>query len=176
MKSMLFWMLFAVAVLAEGTVEVRGSSSLHDWKMVSHAVKAYMQQENGRLKTLQVSMVIETLKSDNEALDEDAYAAFKVDRECPVLFTLSAQKPDGSLEGVVRIGSHEKRVAVIPERMENGKLTGSFKAKMSSFGVEPPTLFAGMMTVDDTVEITYTVTDDAVPLPPLLLRCLFPPK
>ena len=176
MKHIAFLMALTAAVWAGGTVVVSGTSSLHDWKMVSHAVSAYMQNEDGKLKTLQVAMVIDTLKSGNEALDEDAYAAFKVDRECPVLFTLSAQKQDGSLEGVIRIGRREKRVVVMPERMANGTLAGTFKAKMSGFGVKPPSLFAGMMTVDDTIEITYTISGDAAPLPPVLLRCLFPPE
>jgi len=176
MKHIVLLMAVTAAVWATGTIEVRGTSSLHDWKMVSHAVSAYMVQENSKIKTLQVAMVIETLKSENDTLDNDAYMAFGVDQECPVLFTLSAQKTDGSLEGVIRIGRHEKKVVVMPDRIENGVVTGAFKAKMSSFGVKPPTLFAGMLSVDDAIEITYTISDDAVPIPPVLLRCLFPPE
>jgi hypothetical protein len=176
MKHIVFLMALTAAVWAEGVIEVHGTSSLHDWKMVSHTVHAYMTKENDKIKTLQVSMAIETLKSDNEALDNDAYAAFEVDRECPVLFTLSGQKQDGSLEGVIRIGRDEKRVEVMPERIENGMITGAFKAKMSSFGVKPPSLFGGLMKVDDAIEITYTISDDGVPIPAVLLRCLFPSK
>jgi len=176
MRHILFLTLFAAIVWAKGTVEVRGTSSLHDWKMVSHAVSAYMTKENGTIKTLRVSVVIETLKSDNEALDSDAYAAFGVDRKCPVVFTLAEQKQDGSLEGVIRIGCHEQRVTVMPDRIEDGVIAGAFKAKMSSFGIKPPSLFAGMLTVEDTIEITYTISDDGVPIPDILLRCYFPSK
>ena len=163
-------------VWAKGVIEVRGTSSLHDWKMVSHSVSAYMTKENGTIKTLRVSVVIETLKSENDALDNDAYASFEADRICPIVFTLSAQKQDGSLEGVIKIGSHEKRVVVMPDRIENGMIAGTFKAKMSSFGIEPPSLFAGLLSVDDEIEITYTISDDGVPIPAVLLRCYFPPK
>ncbi|WP_345969449.1 hypothetical protein WCX72_08870 [Sulfurimonas sp. HSL1-6] len=176
MKHILFLMAVMQTVWAAGSIEVNGTSSLHDWKLASESVRVYMVQENGRVETLQVALVIETLKSGNEALDNDAYEAFGVDRECPVLFSLRAQKEDGSLEGVMRIGRHEQRVAATPDRMEEGVISGTFKTKMSRFGITPPSLFAGMMTVDDTVGIRYTISDDGVPMPPVLLRCLFPPQ
>lgn len=174
MKAILFLMAVMQTVWAAGSVEVNGTSSLHDWSMASDSVSVYMVQENGRLETLQVALVIETLKSGNEALDNDAYEAFGVDRACPVLFTLHSQNEDGSLDGVMRIGRHETRVVAVPDRREDGVISGTFKTKMSRFGITPPSLFAGMMVVDDTVGIRYTISDDGVAMPPLLLRCLFP--
>ncbi|MBD3801386.1 MAG: hypothetical protein IE886_08140 [Campylobacterales bacterium] len=97
-------------------------------------------------------------------------------RAYPVLFTLRSQNADGSLEGVMRIGRHETPVVATPERMEERVVLGTFETKMSRFGITPPSLFAGMMVVDDTVRIRYRVADDGVPIPPLLLRCLFPPQ
>jgi len=176
MKYLLFLIALTAAGWAGGVIEVRGTSSLHDWKMVSHAVSAVMQQENGRIKTLQVSVVLETLKSDNEALHNDAYAAFGVARECPAVFTLSARKADGSLEGVIRIGRRENRITVMPDRMEEGAVAGAFKTQMRRFGVTPPSLFGGILTVEDTIEITYSISDDGVAIPPVLLRCYFPPE
>lgn len=176
MRFMVLLMAFGALIWAKGVIEVRGTSSVHDWKMVSKAVDVYMLEENSTIKTLQVSVGIQTFKSGNEALDNDAYTALGIDRVCPIVFTLDAQKEDGSLEGVIKIGCHEKSVVVMPERVENGVITGTFTLKMSSFGIEPPSLFAGMLTVDDTVEITYTISDDAVPIPRVLLRCVFPPK
>ncbi|WP_345987240.1 hypothetical protein WCX18_08860 [Sulfurimonas sp. HSL1-2] len=176
MKAILFLMAVMQAVWAAGSIEVNGTSSLHDWSMASDTVRVYMVQENGRVETLQVALAIETLKSGNEALDNDAYEAFGVDRACPVLFTLRSQNADGSLEGVMRIGRHETPVVATPDRMEEGVVSGTFETKMSRFGITPPSLFAGMMVVDDTVRIRYRVADDGVPIPPLLLRCLFPPQ
>jgi len=176
MKAILFLMAVMQTVWAAGSIEVNGTSSLHDWSMASDRVSVYMVEENDTLKTLQVALVIETLKSGNEALDNDAYEAFGVDRACPVLFTLRSQNEDGSLDGVMRIGRHETRVVAVPDRREDGVISGTFKTKMSRFGITPPSLFAGMMVVDDTVGIRYTISDDGVPMPPLLLRCLFPPQ
>lgn len=176
MRQMLWLMVLSAMGWAAGVIEVRGTSSWHDWTMVSDTVPVYMETENGSVKTLRASMVIETLKSDNEALDDDAYGAFSVERDCPAVFTLSAQERDGSLNGVIKIGRHEKRVVLLPDRIENGTISGTFKVKMSSLGVTPPSLFAGMLTVEDTIEVRYTITDDGVPIPAVLLRCVVPPQ
>jgi hypothetical protein len=159
MRYILLAAAFTAMVWAKGTVVVHGSSTLHDWTMTSHAVTVHMAEKNNKVKELTASLVIETLKSGDEALDNNAYEAFKVDRKSPITFTLIEQKKDGSLDGLITIGDHEKRVVVTPDSIENGVIKGSFKAKMSSFGVEPPTMFFGMLKVDDEIDINYTISE-----------------
>lgn len=158
MKYLLFLLIFAGTVWAEGSIEVHGTSTFHDWEMVSHSAIVDLKEEKNQIKELKVSIVIETLKSGNDSLDENAYEAFDVDRKSPITFRLIEQKADGSLDGLITIGKHEKRVTVIPDSIDNGVIKGSFKEKMSSFGVEPPTFFLGMMSTGDDIEIKYTVS------------------
>jgi hypothetical protein len=139
MRFLLLLTLLAGMAWAKGSVEVRGTSTLHDWKMVSNAVTVEMQKDGGAIEALTVSLPIESLKSGDDAMDENAYEAFDADPETPITFTLFTQRPDGSLDGLITIGKHEKRVIVMPDSVENGVIRGSFKEKMSSFGVKPPT-------------------------------------
>ena len=158
MKYLLFLLIFAGIVWAEGSVEVHGTSTFHDWEMVSHSAVVHMQEENNQIKALTVSIAIDTLKSGNNGMDENAYKAFDVDRKSPITFRLIEQKADGSLDGLITIGKHEKRVTVMPDSIDNGVIKGSFKEKMSSFGVKPPTFFFGVMRTGDDIEIIYAVS------------------
>jgi len=159
MRYILLLTAFAAVVWAKGIIEVHGTSTLHDWTMASHDVSVQMEEENSTIKALKVSLIIETLKSGDGAMDDKAYKAFKADRKSPITFTLTQQKKDGSLEGVITIGSRETRVAVMPDSIENGVITGSFKTKMSRFGVEPPSFMFGMLKAGDAIEITYRVSE-----------------
>ncbi|MCJ7764314.1 MAG: hypothetical protein MUP09_00020 [Thiovulaceae bacterium] len=158
MKFSLLLLIFAGILWAEGSVEVHGTSTFHDWEMVSHSAVVHMKEKHNQIKELKVSIVIETLKSGSDGMDENAYKVFDVDRKSPIIFTLIEQKADGSLDGLITIGKHEKRVTVIPDSIDNGVIRGSFKEKMSIFGVEPPTFFLGMMSTGDEIEIIYTIS------------------
>jgi hypothetical protein len=159
MRYILLLTAFIAVVWAKGIIEVYGTSTLHDWTMTSNAVAVHMKEENNTLKALQVSLAIESLKSGDETMDNNAYEAFKVDRKSPITFTLIAQKKDGSLEGLITIGERETKVVVKPDSIENGVIKGSFKTKMSLFAVEPPTFFFGMLNTGDEIEIKYTVSE-----------------
>lgn len=159
MRYVLLLTVFAAVVWAKGIIEVHGTSTLHDWTMASHDVTVHMEEENNTIKALKVSLVIETLKSGDGAMDDNAYRALKADRKSPITFTLTAQKKDGSLEGVITIGDRETKVVVTPDSIENGVITGSFKTKMTSFGVKPPAFMFGMLKTGDAIEITYTVSE-----------------
>jgi hypothetical protein len=144
---------------AKGSVEVRGTSTLHDWTMVSNAVTVTMEREGDAIEALTVSLPVNSLKSGDAAMDGNAYEAFDADPETPITFTLFQQRPDGSLEGLITIGSHKKRVIVMPDSVENGVIRGAFEEKMSSFGVKPPTFLFGAMRTGDAIEIHYRVSE-----------------
>ena len=159
MRYVLLLAAFAAVVWAKGIIEIHGTSTLHDWTMASHDVTMQMEEENNTITALKVSLVIETLKSGDEGMDDNAYKALKADRKSPITFTLIKQKKDGSLEGVITIGDRETKVVVTPDSIDNGVITGSFKTKMTAFGVKPPTFLFGMLKTGDAIKITYTVSE-----------------
>ena len=159
MKRLLFLPILAAAAWAAGSVEVRGTSTFHDWTMTSRAVTVRMQREGGAIEALTVSFPVDSLKSGDAAMDKNAYEAFDVTPETPIAFTLTGQRADGALEGVIAIGPHRKSVLLMPDSVENGVISGSFREKMSSFGVKPPTFLFGVMRTGDEVEIVYKVSE-----------------
>jgi hypothetical protein len=118
-----------------------------------------MEREGDAIEALTVSLPVNSLKSGDAAMDGNAYEAFDADPETPITFTLFQQRPDGSLEGLITIGSHKKRVIVMPDSVENGVIRGAFEEKMSSFGVKPPTFLFGAMRTGDAIEIRYRVSE-----------------
>jgi hypothetical protein len=157
MNPFLLLCIFAGSVWAGGSIQIYGTSSLHDWELVSHSPTVRMREANGTIEALDVSLVIETLKSGSESMDKNTYKAFGVDQKSAITFTMIRQNADGSLEGLITIGARQKKVNVIPDSVENGVIMGSFDENMSGFGIEPPTFLFGMMSTGDKVKIQYSI-------------------
>lgn len=159
MKSIILLIsVLSTFLFAQSSVEVHGTSTLHDWKMVSDSAVVQMVEEDNKITSLSVSLVIETLKSGDDGLDENAYEAIKVDQKSSITFNLIEQKADGSLYGTFSIGEKTKNATVVPESIENGVIKGTFKEKMSSFGIEPPSFLFGAMSAGDEIVIKYTIS------------------
>lgn len=150
--------LCSTLLLAKGTIEVHGTSTLHDWHMTSNSVAVDMEKNNNKIEKLFVSVIIDTLKSGDEDLDETAYDTLKADPKSAITFELKEHKADGSFDGVFKIGDNEQAVNVMPDSIENGVIKGTLKAKMTSFGIEPPTFLFGAMTTGDEVTVKYTIS------------------
>lgn len=153
--------ILSTFLLAQSRVEVHGTSTLHDWNMVSDSAIVEMEEVANKIKSLNVSLLIETLKSGDGSLDNNAYEAIKkigVEKNESIIFKIIEYKEDGSFDGLFSIGKNKKRVNIIPESIDNGVIKGSFKTKMSSFGIEPPEFLFGMMSTGDEVEIKYSIS------------------
>lgn len=144
-------------VFAKGVVEVHGTSTLHDWVMISKSVDVNYKEEAGKTSVLEASFVIETLKSDDDSLDEVAYETLDVDIKSSISFKLIKQNEDGTLDGIFKIGSKEQKVTVTPDVNNSKVIKGTLKSKMTSFGIEPPTFLFGAMSAGDEVTVKYTI-------------------
>jgi hypothetical protein len=67
-----------------------------------------------------------------------------------------------SLHGVTRPVRIPAKISSSPERME---VTGSFAIKQSDFGIEPFSVLGGALTVQDQVELAFTIRAVRVPAP-----------
>lgn len=67
-----------------------------------------------------------------------------------------------SLHGVTRPLRIPAKIEQSPERLE---VTGSFALKQSDFGIEPFSVLGGALTVQDQVELSFTIRAVRVPAP-----------
>ncbi|PHQ65984.1 MAG: hypothetical protein COB99_00855 [Sulfurimonas sp.] len=156
-KLILILAIFSTFVFAQSSVEVLGTSTLHDWKMASESLEVSMAQENGKFTKLDVSMIIETLKSGDSGLDDNAYEAMKIDKYSTISFSLLEQKDDGSIVALFKVLDKEQKKVLKPDLIEDGHIAGSFKVKMTTFGIEPPSFLFGAMSAGNEITIKYDI-------------------
>src|SRR5690554_1112803 len=75
-------------------LKVTGTSTLHDWEMVSHQAigEGILVQQGGNLQeveSLSVQMPAESIKSGKDAMDKNTYAALNTKKHKQIQFTLS---------------------------------------------------------------------------------------
>lgn len=157
MKKLIVILAIFSTLAFASSVEVLGTSTVHDWKMVTNSIDVDMVQDNGKFTKLDVSFIAKTLKSGDEGLDDTAYDAMEVDDTSAVKFSLTEQKDDGSIVGVVSFLEKEKIETHMPTVIEDGHISGSFKVKMTDFGIVPPTFLFGAMSAGDDLTIVYDI-------------------
>ena len=73
MKKLICSLLLLSGLVYAENVEIHGTSTLHDWKMVSNETKTVFENDGSTITKLNVSVQIKTLKSGDTGLDEKAY-------------------------------------------------------------------------------------------------------
>ncbi len=144
-------------VFAKSTIIVIGTSTLHDWKMVTNSIDLNMTQENGKFIKLDVSFAVKSLKSGDSGLDDTAYEAMHADKYDIVKFYLIKHNDDGTIEGVIVSLNKEKKEILTPTLIEEGHIAGSFKVKMTDFGIKPPSFLFGAMSAGDEITVQYDI-------------------
>lgn len=149
--------------------KVEGGSTLHDWEMISQTGKGegVFILENGQFKTvksLNVSLVAETLKSGTKGLDSNAYKALKTDKNKEVRFVfreLTGQGASLTAKGDLTIAGVTKPVS-FPVKMSSvgNKLTfeGSLETRLTNFSVTPPTALLGTVKTNDEITLSFKST------------------
>lgn len=150
-------------------LKVEGGSSLHDWHMTSNTAKGegqFMMEGNQfkSIKSLQVHMEAESLKSGTKGLDSNAYKALDTKKNKEVRFTLKEltgsassyqAKGDFTIAGVTKPASFPVKVS------QNGnKVTfeGSYKTKLTDYSIDPPTALLGTVKTKDEITINFKTT------------------
>lgn len=156
---------------ASSTITVSGTSSLHDWDVVSNNFSGKINISDfttGDIEDLFVSIPSESLKSGKNAMDKKTYKALRTDEYSTITFKMvevkSRKKIDDStykiqLMGEMTICNVTKLLPIdflLTKDGENYNVTGSSAMKMTDFKVEPPTALLGTIKTGDDISIKFS--------------------
>jgi len=161
------------------TMQIQGTSTLHDWtcnvtkvegsiEMDSKILNKGIWSENSRIKSLKVSVPVESIKSPRgAAMEKKLYNALKSDKFPTILFTLSniknaaASPGPGKLDanGTLLIAGVEKPISLLVKASfstdKNLVFEGSYTLNMKDFDVEPPSAMFGQIVSGEKVTISF---------------------
>ena len=155
---------------SESTVTVYGTSSLHDWHIVSEAYNGTLSIENSenfKIDKLQVDILSETLKSGKKSMDKNTYKALNTNQHPKILFSLTQVKETKAIGGGkylvetlgdLTISGTKKNIPLQFEVELNGnaiKIKGEKTIRMTDFKVDPPTALFGTITTGDEITIKF---------------------
>jgi len=155
-------------------IQILGTSNIHDWEMNTekgNSTAVFVTDAHGALSGLSAltfTLPVESLKSEHSGMDKNAYKAMRSDKFAQLTFTvLSASiKPAGgayqvSSKGRLTISGVTKDVDVTGTCTVNADksiaLNGSYKLKMTSYNVTPPSIMLGAIKTGDDVTIKFNL-------------------
>lgn len=175
-----FMFLFLIVSIGQGqtnyrqsgtpTITIAGTSTMHDWTMTSQSANynaSFEVNADGTpsaLNSVTFSMLAESLKSKENAMDKNAYKSLKTDKYKDITFQLSSAKISGktiTCTGNLTISGTTKPIDMdVVYELKNGNLAfkGSKKIKMTDFKVDPPTFMFGAIKTGDEITISLDVT------------------
>ena len=178
--TFLFTSLSGQAVFAQdnaesavtNSFEVSGTSTIHDWTMTSEDVTLTATvdtTENGfSLSELTGTIPVESLKSGKGKMDKNAYEALKKNKFPGITFQLTSPLAFQAGETVateidVTIAGNTQKMPIegtINQESNNLTITGAKTFKMTSVGVEPPSLMFGSIKTGDEITVAYSIQLD----------------
>jgi hypothetical protein len=157
-KKLICSLLLLSGLVYAENVEIHGTSTLHDWKMVSNETQTVFENDGSKITKLNVSVQIKTLKSGDSGLDEKAYETLKIDRNNVITFKLlEADLAAGTIKGVFKVLDKERTETLKPEVLTLDRVAGNFKVKMTEFGLEVPSVMFGAIKSGDEVTVKYDI-------------------
>lgn len=155
----------------ESTLTVYGTSSLHDWHIVT-------ENQNGKIvfkdintsdiEKLNISVKTESLKSGKNSMDKNTYKALKTDDYETITFQLvkidnvtkkSESKFAIKATGDLTITGVKKRISlnfdIDISTAKSITLSGEKTIKMTDFNVDPPKALFGTITTGDEITIKF---------------------
>jgi polyisoprenoid-binding protein YceI len=152
---------------------IKGTSSLHDWEMVSEncsgSLLVDVNSDKLTIQDIKVSVVVKTLKSGKRIMDNKCYDALKYEKFPTIKYQfekLSSLSNTGSgmykatLHGTLNIAGSSKKVAIHVNITQTDKtitIKGELPLKMTDFGVEPPTALLGTIKTGDAITIDFNL-------------------
>ena len=158
MKKLICSLLLLSGLVYAENIEIHGTSTLHDWKMVSNKTDVAFENDGSKITKLDVSVQIKTLKSGDEGLDEKAYDTLKIDRNNVITFKMiEADLAAGTIKGIFKVLDKEQTQTLKPEVLTIDHVSGNFKVKMTDFGLEVPSVMLGAIKSGNEVTVKYDI-------------------
>ena len=153
-------------------IKLSGTSTLHDWTMSARSVNGqgmFIISNNiiSSITTLDFVLPVENLKSNEKAMDHNAWKSLKYKRFPNIIYKLkkSQIKPSANnqqpilTEGDITIAGVTKEVSIEVMCKVNIDKTiyckGSKKLNMTDFQVEPPSFLMGAMRTGNEIELQF---------------------
>ncbi|MCA0132289.1 YceI family protein [Winogradskyella alexanderae] len=151
-------------------LEVHGTSSLHDWHVDAQSQygDANISFENVlEIKTLNFSVISESLKSGKSGMDKNTYKALKTDSYNKIDFNLK------SVEATKRINENHYKIYALGDlticgvtksvpiefsmRVEDNQLLieGEKPLLMTDYGIEPPKALFGTIKTGNEINVVF---------------------
>jgi polyisoprenoid-binding protein YceI len=155
-------------------IKIQGTSNIHDWEMNTekgNSTAVFVTDANGAingLTSLTFTMPVESLKSEHSGMDKNAYKAMHSDKYASLSFTVSSAsiKPAGNnfnvfSKGKLTISGVTRDVDVTGTGTVNSdksiSLNGSYKLKMTSYNVTPPSIMLGTIKTGDDITVKFNL-------------------
>ena len=157
------------AVSPSPEMKVSGTSTLHDWDMISKEAsgKARIRISAGKVTVIQsvkISMKVASLKSGKSQMDKNAYNALKEEDHPEITFTMLEAHQDGGndwkVSGRLQIAGETRNVPFMVQIKPEGEgiaLLGSAAVKLTDFEVDPPTAVFGTIKTGDEMNISVNM-------------------
>ena len=150
-------------------LKITGTSTIHDWEMVSSTAKGEGQfsinaGKVSAAKNVSIVMPAESIKSGKSGMDKNAYSAMKSKEFKDVKFTLKAFCPKGNgFEAtgdfiIAGVTNTVKFPVTINQTSSNINVKGFYPFKLTDFKIDPPTALLGTVKTGDEVSIHFNVT------------------
>jgi polyisoprenoid-binding protein YceI len=155
-------------------IRIQGTSNIHDWEMNTekgNSTAVFVTDANGAvngLTSLTFSMPVESLKSEHSGMDKNAYKAMQSSKYASLSFTVSSAsiKPAGNnfqivskgkltISGVTRDVDVTGTGTVNPDK--SIALNGSYKLKMTTYNVTPPSIMLGAIKTGDDITVKFNI-------------------
>lgn len=156
--------------IQKASVVVSGTSTLHDWEMKADGFSCTSSflienEKISQVKSLTLSIPVQTLKSGKGAMDKNAYSALKADNYKQITYTITSAKVVGTkilTVGNLTIAGVTKPVEIESTCIVNADNTivckTSKRFKMTDFKVEPPSFMFGSVTTGDDITLAFDLT------------------
>jgi polyisoprenoid-binding protein YceI len=160
-------------VPGESKVVIKGTSTLHDWQMDAKNFKSEMVLKEKSEKDMEISGVSFSCKSsdvtgEQKLMNSKAHEALKVKQFSDIKFSQSGVKMEtvngnsfkGNVVGKLEIAGVSRNVelpfAGEVKSGDNVSVSGSFRMKMSDYGIVPPSVMMGTIKTGDEITLEYS--------------------
>ncbi|GEO11563.1 YceI family protein [Segetibacter aerophilus] len=157
-----------------GSVQVAGTSSLHDWTEKSdkgggEATFSFNNDKLADLAALTFSVPAKSLKSEHNMMDNNTHKALNAENNPNITFVagsgsvtpIDANTYSIKASGRLTIAGNTRETEVIATGKVNAdksiSVSGSKKFKMTEYGVKPPTAMFGTIKTGDEITISYNL-------------------
>lgn len=152
---------------SDQSLKVSGTSSLHDWEMISRkgdgkAAIFFSGDKILEIKSLSVSLPSTSLKSGKKGMDDNAYKALKSASFSQITFelsdVLSSTNNNIKAKGTLTIAGVSQNITFDLGYKISGnyvRFTGDFPVTFTQFKMKPPTAVFGSIKTGNELTIAF---------------------